>query len=446
MSKILMDINVCKLGYSGIPQDTRRIFNMLKNKVDIFFDSSTGYNTNIKDNSKIILHEAFNIENFFKTKNTLFTKRKLVSIDFNRHKEFIWQSFFAKGMKIEEFEKINKIKVFSRKVSFLNSINKFNTIDTRSWDSVIFPMPTNINISKNTRKIIRHHDSIPIMYPHLVLGIKKAIYNHYQALKHSVNTDNSIFVCNSEPTREELLSIYPHMENRSVVIPCSIDDEFTKIETNREALSIIINKNLSWISLKDKKLRLKDQIRIRNRALNSILDNDFILTISNIDPKKNYNLLLNAWEKVIETKKNLKLVIVSSPGWDYEKILNRIQTYVIDGKIIHLENVGNYNLRLLLSHAKAFVFPSIIEGFGLGILEAARCKCPVIASDIPAHNYVLKDYFIKVNPYSVKELALAIKDVVESSINNSLIEDAYLRTDYFTSKNLKKEWEKVLNV
>jgi len=115
---------------------------------------------------------------------------------------------------------------------------------------------------------------------------------------------------------------------------------------------------------------------------------------------------------------------------------------------VHLNKVSHFDLTALMSNAKAFVFPSIVEGFGLGNLEAARCGCPVVTSDIGAHRYVMGENAFYFNPYSVSDLVDRLSFVLDKkNVDkvNSVSKNALSKTEMFLEKNVANMWEKLLD-
>ncbi|MBI3913185.1 MAG: glycosyltransferase family 4 protein [Chloroflexi bacterium] len=106
---------------------------------------------------------------------------------------------------------------------------------------------------------------------------------------------------------------------------------------------------------------------------------DYIITVGTIHPRKNYTQLLDAFASLRPETWNLKLVIVGKRGWLYDEIFKQTQSLRLS--ISFLEYVPPEDLPSLLSGARAFVFPSLHEGFGLPILEAQACGVPVICSN-----------------------------------------------------------------
>ena len=86
-------------------------------------------------------------------------------------------------------------------------------------------------------------------------------------------------------------------------------------------------------------------------------------------------------------------------------------------KIIYLDYVKRENLPSLYSKAKLFIYPSLYEGFGLPVLEAMACGCPVITSNVSALNEIAGDAALFIDPNNHQSIAQGIKQVLE---NNNL--------------------------
>jgi glycosyltransferase involved in cell wall biosynthesis len=83
----------------------------------------------------------------------------------------------------------------------------------------------------------------------------------------------------------------------------------------------------------------------------------------------------------------------------------------------------------------------------LGNLEAARCKCPVITTDIPAHRYVMHENAFYFNPYSVAEMVDKIAFVLDNKNVNQVskvVDSAFSYSERFFSSNVVTTWEEML--
>ena len=104
----------------------------------------------------------------------------------------------------------------------------------------------------------------------------------------------------------------------------------------------------------------------------------YLLAVGTIEPRKRYDLLLDAYERL---KPRPKLIVAGSPGWNTQPLQDRLRG--TDG-VTWLENASDTQVNDLLSRALALVIPSLAEGFGLGALEALARGTPVISSGLGA--------------------------------------------------------------
>ena len=111
----------------------------------------------------------------------------------------------------------------------------------------------------------------------------------------------------------------------------------------------------------------------------------FLLYVGTLQPRKNLLRLLEAWAGLAGEPefKALQLVLAGKPGWLSQPILDRAAQLQekFPGRLILPGFLAEADLPLLLSAAQAFVFPSLYEGFGMPVLEALACGCPVVCSN-----------------------------------------------------------------
>jgi len=137
------------------------------------------------------------------------------------------------------------------------------------------------------------------------------------------------------------------------------------------------------------------------------VDNDYVLAIGTIHPRKNYARLIEAFEKLANS--NLQLVIVGKKGWLFEEIISLVEEKKLESQISFLDYVPREDLPALISGAKLFIFPSLHEGFGLPILEAQACGVPVACSNTSSLPEAAGDGAIFFDPLDVDAMANAIQ-------------------------------------
>ncbi len=123
----------------------------------------------------------------------------------------------------------------------------------------------------------------------------------------------------------------------------------------------------------------------------------FVLFVGTLDPRKNLRTLLEASAAVRPEAPHRLVVVGKNPyGPDPE---------LAGQGILHQTGVADETLAALMSAATLFVLPSLAEGFGLPVLEAMACGCPVIASDTTSLPEVAGDAALLVDPRDAKALA-----------------------------------------
>lgn len=113
------------------------------------------------------------------------------------------------------------------------------------------------------------------------------------------------------------------------------------------------------------------------------------LTVATFDPRKNHRYLLDAFERIWTSAPHLQLCLVGRVGWLCEEIRERILGHPGLNRQLHLfHDLNDAEVQYCYRHARGVVFPSIVEGFGLPIVEALANRCPVFASDTAIHREV----------------------------------------------------------
>ena len=125
----------------------------------------------------------------------------------------------------------------------------------------------------------------------------------------------------------------------------------------------------------------------------------FALAVSSLDPRKNFNRLIDAFKDI----QDCKLYIV---GARHRVFTQQDDHAAQQENIRYLGRVSDEELVRLYNQAVCFIFPSLYEGFGLPPIEAMSCGCPVLVSDIPVLHEVCGDaatYFDPYNPYAIRK-------------------------------------------
>lgn len=141
----------------------------------------------------------------------------------------------------------------------------------------------------------------------------------------------------------------------------------------------------------------------------------FILGVGKLSPRKNFISVLKAFN-AIKDKIDHQLVIVGGNGWDFQEIEKVIIELDLKKRVELLGYVTDEYLVPLYQNASVFVYPSKFEGFGLTILEAMACGCPVITSNTTSPPEVAGNTALLIDPNSDEELAEAMFSVCDNRV------------------------------
>jgi glycosyltransferase involved in cell wall biosynthesis len=238
------------------------------------------------------------------------------------------------------------------------------------------------------RNVYTVHDVIPLKLPYTTLDNRRRFLGVIKgAVRHA---DQIISI--SDTTTRDLLAVAPEaaamitITSQSVALPRSF---LTSGCDGEQAL-----RNL--FGLESKK---------------------FFLFYAAIEPKKNLGRLIEAF---LSSSSPYPLVLVGKKGWLYENELRPLgylaaraelsRTGAASRRIVHLDYMSFALLMQLVKAARAVLFPSLYEGFGLPILEAMACGTPVMTSDSGAmHEIARPGTAMLIDPLSIPEMTQAIE-------------------------------------
>ena len=283
-------------------------------------------------------------------------------------------------------------------------------LNTSEFDVMICQTPYPATVARNTKLVIHYHDAIPLLMPHTISDRRYHQAFHYRALRKNV-ASGAWFVCVSDATRRDLLSIFPQVEARSVTIHNMVSHHYHDAPSDARRVPEVIRTRLNVRIKPPVDAGLKRRLLEDGAQFQYI---DYLLIVSTIEPRKNHLTLLSAWELLrAERFPNLKLLMVGALGWHQKRIVRKFRPWLDRGDAFLLEDVQAEELRILYAQAKLTVCPSFGEGFDFSGVEAMRSGGAVAASDIPVHREVFADAAEYFNPYSVHSLAHAIETVID---------------------------------
>jgi len=164
------------------------------------------------------------------------------------------------------------------------------------------------------------------------------------------------------------------------------------------------------------------------------LNNDFVLFVSTIEPRKNLPTLLRAYRQLLDAYKlDVELVLVGGPGWLYDEVPTLVEKLRLTHKAHFLGRVPDDELLYLYNAAGLVAHPAVYEGFGLPPLEAMACGTPVIVSNSSSLPEVVGDAGVLVEATDVDAWAAALWRVLtDDTLREELSQKALARAGYFS--------------
>mgnify|MGYP003963725625 CR=1 FL=1 len=160
------------------------------------------------------------------------------------------------------------------------------------------------------------------------------------------------------------------------------------------------------------------------------LPDSFLLYLGTLEPRKNIDGILDAYNRSSYLKKKMQIIFAGAPGYRgerYKKMIAQTEGARYIGYVDELDKYGLYTM----SHA--FVYPSLYEGFGLPVLEAISCGTPVVVSHRTSLPEVAGDVGILVNPYNVSELQKNMENIVhDKHLYSRMKEQAHIQSVKFS--------------
>lgn len=275
-----------------------------------------------------------------------------------------------------------------------------------------------IALPKSIKKIITVHDLFAIIDDDFFAKYKpfhKLAQKYFIWLMKHVIKEADAIVTVSNYGKKELSRIFPASEGK------------TEIISNASGISIEYN-----IDCED-----------------MVVNGDYLLYVGNCRSYKNIETLINGFDIFLQNLKKPDIKLVIAGNDNYYIVRAMVKELGLQEKVIFLENPGDLEVVNLYKKAKAFIFPSKYEGFGIPMLEAMSFGVPVISSDAEALVEIADGATVIFNRCSPEELANSIELIIsDSNLRNILIQKGYNRVKEFTwdksALKLKKLYEKLL--
>jgi len=177
-----------------------------------------------------------------------------------------------------------------------------------------------------------------------------------------------------------------------------------------------------------------DQAAQKNVREKYLLPNKFVLFVGTIQPRKNIQGIIAA----MKYNSDFNLVVVGKKGWLFDPIFEKAEEF--KKRITFTDYVPDDDLPLIISMADCLVLPSFYEGFGIPVIEALACNCPVIVSKNSSLSEAAGQAGLFVDPYDSKDIAQKINQITTNNkLKQALLKKAPLQIAKFSWENNAKE-------
>lgn len=164
----------------------------------------------------------------------------------------------------------------------------------------------------------------------------------------------------------------------------------------------------------------------------------YVLSISTLCPRKNQLRLIQSWNSLsYNVKKSVELILAGGRGWDDDEIVKLAEES--DG-VQWLGYVDDNQLVELMQNATVFAYPSLLEGFGIPVLDAMTLGIPVLTSNRSSLQEIAGDAALLINPESVDEITRGLERLIgDESLRRELAEKGKKRAEEFG-------WERTVDI
>jgi glycosyltransferase involved in cell wall biosynthesis len=279
------------------------------------------------------------------------------------------------------------------------------------YHSPFHPIPGQARAATRVKKFLTVCDVIPVLYPQLFEPDVKSLFG--EILDSLGRGDFAL--CISQSTKDDLCNYRRDLDPARVFVTHLAASELFHPSREPERLA---------------------EVRAKYKIPDGV---PYLLGLSTLEPRKNIEQAVRCFARLVREQSvgDLRLVLVGTKGWDYDRIFETIASFDIPRDyIITTGYVADEDLAPLYSGALAFVYLSLYEGFGLPPLEAMQCGTPVVVSNTSSLPEVVGDAGRAVDPADEDAVCQAVLD---------LHRDASLRAE-MSRRSLERarqfSWEK----
>jgi glycosyltransferase involved in cell wall biosynthesis len=351
---------------------------------------------NSSDNYKLFLNGNYKE----KVNVKLDTKSEIITISYTTaaHYEKNTANFLIQFLKYRASH-LDIIQIFSAFEGFPSNLPVMNPYFDK-LDSVICTMI---------------YDFIPLHFPEYYLSNSDSKITYYKKLKTVYDSD--ILFADSESTRTDAINMLGINPRKVIYIGGATSNAFYKIE------------NLSSKEIES----IKKKYHINKK---------FVLYTGGIEFRKNVEKSIAAFSKIEQSLLDIVsyVIVCEINDLDKRRLTELAKKYGVEKNVIFTEFIPDAELNLLYNCCDVFLFPSLIEGFGLPVLEAMQCGAPVIGSDSSSIAELIEYRDFMFNPNNETEITLLINKILKDpEFRKKSVEHSLQRCKDFSWTDIAKK-------
>lgn len=244
------------------------------------------------------------------------------------------------------------------------------------------------NLPRSIKRITMIHDLTPLLFPQYHRWHSQVLQRIFLP---SILRKTDWIITNSKHTKQDVVQCFP----------------FSKEKISH----LYLGKHHSFKPVYNKLI-------INNLQINT----PYFLFVGTLEPRKNLLLLLRAFKTFcIKNKASFQLVLVGSMGWKNEELKKVLEAHPYRENIKQLGYVDAAVLPVVYTHAKALIYPSQYEGFGLPIIEAMACGTNVITARNSSLKEIGEEVAFFFNTQDEKDLHQQMEEVIKYPVSKELL-------------------------
>lgn len=222
--------------------------------------------------------------------------------------------------------------------------------------------------------------------------------------------------------------------------------KFIIYKASKNAITIIVpsiatkNEVIDHLKVNNEKIAVTCEAAddsISNKSINNkydILNTKYYLYVGNAYPHKNLENLIAAFNNFSKDK-DVKLILAGKKDYFYKQLEQKTKSE----KIIFYGAATDEQLSSLYKNALCLAMPSLMEGFGLPVLEAIANKCLIICSDIPSLREIAKDNALYFDPKNISQIEESMSKAYFGKYEKEIIQNAYNFAKKFSWEKAARE-------